>query len=138
MSASKQELPEGREPFTECETESVEEVYNSGSLQNILVMARWRRGNRLIDESVDDEWIDKQVTGKAEYTVRDGEARLTGFYPECHGTGRELYRDTLKALRVLPHCWNVVQGRVPEDVEVKAPSGTIYEKIEDGNDAVAE
>jgi len=124
---------ENRKTKVETETNSVEINYSGGKIDTIKITATWHKFTIPKDEQ------SAQLRGRndleehgahVEFSVdeEDTVAQLTGFYPETNKTGVELYRETLQAVRILPHAKREVADRV--DVDVKSAHTVLHEQLE--------
>lgn len=110
------------ERFTEIVTDSIETNYQNGEIDNVVVTATWRRGNRASYDGQIAEDLDDEVTIEAKYVLDDRNvAELHAFYPDTTKTGEQLKRENVKCLRVLSWVYDVVRSHLDDDVTVVAP-----------------
>jgi len=105
------------------------DFYDGGDLSTVTVEVVWERGERSPKDNVNDDYVSASYRAKAKFNVSNGEATLTGFYPETNATGEQLWGKTLRCLRCLPHAAEAAES-VEEVDTVVAPVETVLEQIE--------
>lgn len=118
------------EDFMETITNDVTLTYENGSLHRITVTCAWQQGYR--DKGRNTTEIENAYQAIVEYTVKGEVAELTGFYPETNSTGRYLYRENLKAIRLLPHARDEVAQRIDDDIDVEPPTEVLNHQLQKG------
>jgi hypothetical protein len=130
---SDQEQTDDVEYVEETMTDAVTVEYaGEDTLDRILVEATWvKRAEKSFGE-IEHSRTEDSVTAYVEYKPLDRDdsmLALSGFYPNTTKTGDMLYRETLKALRVIEHAHWVVADNMPDGYGVYPYSMVIDEEL---------